>query len=775
MKPHLRQHGVGYLVAIAATAAVVLLRWLLDPWMGYYLPFITLYGAVAAAVWYGGYRPALVAAALGYLACNYLFMEPRGSIALLHSHHYIGLVLYVFTCSLIVGFGEAMRAARRRAEREVTERKQAEDELRRAEEQARSVVASVLDGIITIDERGMVQALNPAAERLFGYPASEVIGQNVKLLMPEPYQHEHDKYLSNYLRTGEAKIIGVGREVVGRRKDGSTFPMELAVSEFSMGGRRHFTGIVRDITERKRNEAEVRRLNRELQSRVDELQSVLKVLPVGMAIAHDPACRRMTLNPYMSGLLGVPVDANASLSAPPEERPTTYTNYRDGKEVPPDQLPMQVACTGVEIRDFEVDLVRMGRDPVRLLCYARPLVDRDGQVRGSVGAFLDITELNKVQQALIEADQRKDEFLATLAHELRNPLAPLRNAVELLRRAGGDAALLEKARSMMERQVGQMVRLVDDLLDISRITRGKIQLRKERVELAAVVRSAVEAARPLIEAQAHELTVTLPPQPLYLDADPTRLAQVFSNLLTNAAKYTEKGGHVWLTAERQGGEAVVSVRDTGMGIAADYLPHVFEMFSQAAPALERSQGGLGVGLALVRGLVELHGGTIEARSGGPGLGSEFIVRLPVAQRPAQVAQEPSGDGQKCRSVPKCRILVVDDNRDTADSLAIMLRLAGHDIHTAYDGLEGLQAAATFRPDVVLLDIGLPRMNGYEAARHIREQPWGKGMALIALTGWGQDEDKRRALEAGFDHHLTKPVDALTLEKLLALITSVPQR
>jgi CheY-like chemotaxis protein len=362
-----------------------------------------------------------------------------------------------------------------------------------------------------------------------------------------------------------------------------------------------------------------------------------------------------------------------------------------------------------------------------------------------------------------------------LAHELRNPLAPLRNAVELLRRADGDAALMEKARSMMERQVGQMVRLVDDLLDISRISRGKIQLRKERVELAAVVRSAVEAARPLVEAQAHELTVTLPPQPIYLDADPTRLAQVFSNLLTNAAKYTEKGGHVWLTAERQGGEVVASVRDTGIGIAADYLPHVFEMFSQAAPALERSQGGLGVGLALVRGLVELHGGTIEARSSGPGLGSEFIVRLPVVERLFQAAQEPSGDGQERRAVPKCRILVVDDNRDATDSLAVMLRLAGHDTHTAYDGLEGLQAAAAFRPDVVLLDIGLPKMSGYEAARRIREQPWGKGMALIAVTGWGQDEDRRRALEAGFDHHLTKPVEASALEKLLALITSVPQR
>ena len=272
MPDHSRSTVIAYLVAVAATAVVVLLRWLLDPWMGYYLPFITLYGAVAAAVWYGGYRPALVATAFGYLACNYLFMEPRGTLALLHSHHYIGLVLYLFTCSLIIGFGEAMRVAQSRAESsrqdaldkqkqlegEATERERAAEELRRAEEQSRSVVENVLDGIITIDERGVVQSFNPAAERLFGYPACEVIGQNVKVLMPDPYRLGHDGYIAHYLRTGEAKIIGIGREVKGRRKDSSTFPMDLAVSEFRLGERRHFTGIVRDITERKRAEEALR-------------------------------------------------------------------------------------------------------------------------------------------------------------------------------------------------------------------------------------------------------------------------------------------------------------------------------------------------------------------------------------------------------------------------------------------------------------------------------------------------------------------------------------
>jgi CheY-like chemotaxis protein len=259
---------------------------------------------------------------------------------------------------------------------------------------------------------------------------------------------------------------------------------------------------------------------------------------------------------------------------------------------------------------------------------------------------------------------------------------------------------------------------------------------------------------------------------MHLDADPTRLAQVISNLLNNAAKYTEKGGHIWLTAERQGNEVVVSVRDTGIGIAAEHLPHLFEMFSQITPALERSQGGLGIGLWLVRGLVDLHGGRVEARSGGIGMGSEFIIRLPVVDVPIQRGPEEAANGGTSPSARNRRILAVDDNRDAADSLAMILRMMGHETRTAYDGLEAVQAAAIFRPDVVLLDIGLPKMNGYEAARHIRQEPWGKRMALIALTGWGQEEDKRRALESGFDHHLTKPVEAAVLEELLGHINPV---
>jgi PAS domain S-box-containing protein len=405
-------------------------------------------------------------------------------------------------------------------------------------------------------------------------------------------------------------------------------------------------------------------------------------------------------------------------------------------------------------------------------------VSREGmRPTGFCWLFRDLTLLQQAEHGylrqknladcLVDTNRRKDEFLATLAHELRNPLAPIRNAVELMRRAKGDATLMERARAMMERQVGQMVRLVDDLLDIARITTGKLQLRQEPVELAAVVQSAIEASRPLIDAQAHQFTVLLPSEPIRLDADPIRLAQVFSNLLNNAAKYTEKGGHIWLTAERQDHEVVVTVRDTGIGIAADHLPRLFDMFSQVAPALERSQGGLGIGLALVRGLVELHGGKVEARSAGPGKGSEFTVHLAVVDPPVQTRPEPSGDAENSSAGPHCRILVADDLQDSVESLSLMLRLAGHEVQAAHDGLEAVQATATFRPDVVLLDIGMPKVNGYEAARRIRQQPWGKNMVLIALTGWGQEEDKQRTFEAGFDYHLTKPVEPAALEQLLA--------
>jgi CheY-like chemotaxis protein len=361
--------------------------------------------------------------------------------------------------------------------------------------------------------------------------------------------------------------------------------------------------------------------------------------------------------------------------------------------------------------------------------------------------------------------------LATLAHELRNPLAPLRNAVQILRAQGQTTPDTRWAMDVIERQTGQMSRLVDDLLDVSRITRNKLELRRHRVDLAAVVAVAVETSRPLIDAAGHELTVTLPDQPLTLDADLTRLAQALSNLLNNAAKYTDRGGRIWLAAEREGSDAVVTVRDTGMGISTEMLPRVFEMFTQVDRSLDHAQGGLGIGLTLVKRLIEMHGGSVEARSGGPGKGSQFIVRLPVVvdvQTPARRRKARGGLGSSRTggAVAGLRILVADDNPDSAKSLGMLLKLAGNDTRTAFDGLEAVGVADEFRPDVILLDIGMPRMNGYDAARHIRGQSWGERAVLIALTGWGQDGDKLRSREAGFDHHLVKPLETAALMRLL---------
>jgi signal transduction histidine kinase/PAS domain-containing protein len=373
----------------------------------------------------------------------------------------------------------------------------------------------------------------------------------------------------------------------------------------------------------------------------------------------------------------------------------------------------------------------------------------------------------RLLSALKESDCRKDEFLAILAHELRNPLAPIRNAVQIYRAKGPSVPELQWATDVIDRQVHQMTRLVDDLLDVSRITTGKIELRKERVELAVVVNSAVEASRPLIEKWGHGLTVTIPPQPIQIEVDPTRMAQVLSNLLNNAAKYMDQGGRIWVIAERQSGHVLIRVKDTGIGIPTETLLRIFDMFTQVDRSSERSEGGLGIGLTLVQRLVEMHGGTVEARSDGPEKGSEFVVRLAVAEVKDQKPQGAACEGEKGAAPTGRRILVVDDNRDAADSLGMLLRMMGNEVHTAHDGLEAIGAAAAFQPDMVLLDLGLPKLNGYEAARRIRAQDGGTDMVLVAVTGWGQEDDRRRSKEAGFDHHMTKPVEFDALQKLLA--------
>jgi signal transduction histidine kinase len=370
-------------------------------------------------------------------------------------------------------------------------------------------------------------------------------------------------------------------------------------------------------------------------------------------------------------------------------------------------------------------------------------------------------------EALEEADRRKDEFLASLAHELRNPLAPIRSAVEVMRIGGLAAADRDEAQAVIVRQVEHMTRLIDDLLDVSRITRDMLVLQVQRVELDRVVSAAIETSRPLIAERGHVLDVALPPAPVVLDADPARLAQVLSNLLTNAAKYTAPGGRITLAGALEDGDVVIRITDTGIGIAAELLPKVFDLFVQADRAIDRTGGGLGIGLTLARRLVMMHGGVIDVQSEGPGRGAQFSVRLPVVAA-AGVSARPQQTGRREIEIEQAlRVLVIDDNEDAADMLATLLTAWGQQARVARDGHSALELLPDFRPDIVFLDIGLPRLNGYEIARHIRQQPWGREMMLAAVTGWGQDSDRRMSQEAGFDHHLVKPVDPDILRHLLS--------
>jgi PAS domain S-box-containing protein len=514
--------------------------------------------------------------------------------------------------------------------RDITERKEAEVAIREAAVRLKAIVDTAVDGIITIDESGTVESMNLAAERLFGFRRDEVIGANIKMLMPEPYRREHDGYVAAYLSTGQKRIIGSGREVVGLRKDGSTFPMDLSVSETRLGSRRIFTGIVRDITERKRLEEELK-----------------------------------------------------------------------------------------------------------------------------------------------GADERKNHFLAMLAHELRNPLAPISNAVQIMRIEGPSGPNHDWSIDVIAEQIKQMTRIVDDLLDVSRISRGRVVLQREPVELTLVVDLAVQASRPQLDEYGHELRISLPQEPIVLDLDRARFAQVLSNLLNNSAKYTPEGGRISLAVEPSDSEVLIKIADNGIGIAPEILPKVFDLFVQADQSLSRSRGGLGIGLTVVRSLVEMHQGSVSAQSEGPGMGTEFRIRVPRPPAASPVVSQGAGTVDRGEDVPipRRRILVVDDSLLNAASLEKLLIALGQDVRTAHDGREALEIAREYRPDVVLLDIGLPVVDGYEVARLCRGDRELQKATLVAMTGYGKAEDRQRSQAAGFNAHLVKPV---FLDDLKLLLLSTPE-
>jgi PAS domain S-box-containing protein len=523
----------------------------------------------------------------------------------------------------------------------------------------------------------------------------------------------------------------------------------------------------RAAEERARADVRLRETEEQARARADEVTALLDATPAAIWIARDPDCRVITGSRAACEVLRMPENANLSASAP--DRPAGFEVRHGGVAVSPHDMPVQRAARGEEIRNYEEEVVFPDGNRVQLYGNAVPLRDGNGALRGAIGAFVDVTPLKiaeaalrEQQTALSEADRRKDEFLAMLAHELRNPLAPIRNAVAATQRLDRDDPRLPQMHAVIARQTEQLTRIVDDLLDVARITQGRIVLRREIVDVATILTQAIETSRPMIDAREHALDVVLPGDALFVDGDPARLAQVVSNVLNNAARYTEPGGHIQLTAERQGAEALIRVRDDGIGIAPDVLPRIFDLFMQAEAA--GTHGGIGIGLTVVRRLVEMHGGQVEASSPTDGRGSEFVVRLP-ALAPVRIAplvrpvRSPAASARR-------RIVVVDDNVDAAESLALLLQHDGHEVQVAHDGHAALDAARGFRPDLVLLDIGLPGMDGYDVARRLRVDPELPALTLVALTGFGQDEDRRRTSAAGFDHHLTKPVEYDALAELI---------
>jgi PAS domain S-box-containing protein len=668
--------------------------------------------------------------------------------------------------------------------RDVTERKQAEENARRLledeaarraaethsaaiweeRERLRVTLHSIGDAVIATDVEGRVTLLNPVAEALTGWKSEEAIGRplpTVFRIINETTRQEVENPVNKVLREGMIAglanhTILISRESVERPIDDCAAPIRNERDEL--------IGVVlvfRDVTENRA--AERAMLMSEERLRASELRwrTMAEALP-NLVWTDLPDGQCDWLSSQWEKYTGIPESDLLGLRwletvIHPDDRDRTLACWT-------------AACADQGDYDLEYRIRRHDGEYHWFKTRGVPIRDDQGRIVYWFGTCTDIEDVKRMEAALREADRRKNEFLATLAHELRNPLAPLRTGLQVLRMSE-DRAEQVQARAMMERQLAQMIRLIDDLLDISRITSNKLELRKARIALTSVIENAVETARPLIDSKGQTLSIQLPREPVYLNADLTRLAQVFWNLLNNSAKYTDPRGRIELIARTEGDELVVGVRDNGIGIPPESLSGLFTMFSQVDHSLVRAQGGLGIGLALVKGLVEMHGGRVEARSGGIGRGSEFIVRLPVAR-------EDSVDGaprieRDAPSSSRLRILIVDDNRDGAASLGMMLSLQGHDSRTAHDGLEALRLAAAFRPELILLDIGLPNLNGYDVCRRIRQEPWGREIYIVAVTGWGQEDDRRRSEEAGFDQHIVKPVDSTGLERLLARL-SVPK-
>jgi len=611
---------------------------------------------------------------------------------------------------------------------------------------------------ITRFSDGTFLSVNDAFLHMAGYTREQVVGKTTVELGLMTLSRRAT--ILNPLKSEETTEF----EVTLRTVDGRLRTLEVVTARIDFGGEPCLINVATDVTERRTTDAALRDSEAQARARADELAVLMDAAPAAVWIARDPECRELYGNRTGRELLRLAAGLNLSKTAPDPAPTQHFSVHVNQQEVPPEQLPMQRAARGDEVRNYEEEVRFDDGQIIHLYGSAVTLRDPNGAPRGSIGAFVDVTRLKQAEEALREADRRKDEFLALLSHELRNPLAPILTAVELMQMQGDVATPYE--REVIMRQAQHLVRLVDDLLDVSRVARGKITLDKRRLEVATVVAKAVEATAPLFEQRRQWLNLSVGAGGLALDADEVRLTQVVSNLLTNAARYTVPGGRIEVTAAREGGDIVLAVHDNGTGMDAALLPHVFDMFVQGPRGSDRAEGGLGLGLALVKSLTELHGGTVAAHSDGPGRGSTFTVRLPAAATAAHEVGMPINAANGVAAQSSRRVLVVDDNQDAAEALSYLLSRAGHKVEVAGDASQALSAVDAFRPQIAILDIGLPVVDGYELGRELRERLGDATPILIALSGYGQEQDRRRSEQAGFASHLVKPVDAKTLINLV---------
>ncbi|MBX3452532.1 MAG: PAS domain S-box protein [Planctomycetaceae bacterium] len=629
--------------------------------------------------------------------------------------------------------------------RDISERRRREWELRQREEYLRTVVETTPACIKVVAADGTLVSMNtPGLRMIDAERLEDVQGKSVYSLVSPEYREVFRQFNERICR-GESGILEFEIEgLKGTRRHMESHAAPLRGPDGSL----QQLAITYDVTDRKRVDAILRESE-------EKLRLLANTIPQ-LAWMARPDGYIFWYNRRWFDYTG---------TTPEQMEGWGWQTVHDPETLPHVMEQWKRSLSNGE--PFDMVFPLRGSDGVfrPFLTRVNPFKDAQGRILYWFGTNTDISEFKRMEAALRDADRRKDEFLATLAHELRNPLAPIRNALQILKMPRVEAELIEQTRDMMERQVHHLVRLVDDLLDVSRVMRGKIELRREPVELAAIIARAVETAKPLIEVQEHNLDISVPKESLLLDADPVRLTQVVGNLLMNAAKYSDSRGQIGLTVKRDADQAILTIRDNGIGIPPDMLSHIFELFVQADHASSKAQGGLGIGLTLVKNLVRMHGGSVTAFSDGLGKGSEFIVRLPLLSRQPAIAEAKTAPAP-ISPISGHRLLVVDDNRDAAISLSMLLRLQGHEVRVAHDGPTALEVATTFQPSVIFLDIGMPGMDGYEVARRVRKTPGIEKTVLAALTGWGQQEDRLRTADAGFNHHLVKPPDPKLIEKLL---------